>query len=569
MHIQILAKNLKEKGDLFEQFMQLILDSAGYEDFKRGTRKTGYEIDLYAKHKVTGYPIICECKAHSKPLGADDFHKFYGIYDKEHRRNDKLVGLLFSLSGFGSTTLAAHEELTEEVKSRFLLFSGDDIVSIIRKTKIVSSEDKLEDIIKSKIPYALSERYLVYAKTGIHWVQLVLTEGKITHYLILGPNGEEVTTYICAEIGSLNSKLSGLKLLDVFAMKKTLINLLDATNKTVETISKEIQECIETVSLSMENLMTQKLVVVEDHSYHLVRQLPAFVGLARQFLGGGDELTFFLSPYADLMMNTSLIDYCGQRFRLDLRSEDKEPLLRLIRVSPSALSEILFGPTEMYEATDEHLKELHNLPAAECRRIKALMCQNVIGSLLRRLIADFEKPIYKTILEKREIKGWRTRILVNLAKTREQYLSVKAEDVILLLRATGKIKVGQLLSATNYDLFINTGDVLVALGRPKDAIRDYDKAISHLAEPDKLKAAWNNKGLALAGLKKYDKAIQCYDEALKIDPLLKEAWYNKGRAYALKGEHKKAIENYSKALEIDPDYSDAQVWMKESMKSLK
>jgi tetratricopeptide (TPR) repeat protein len=90
-----------------------------------------------------------------------------------------------------------------------------------------------------------------------------------------------------------------------------------------------------------------------------------------------------------------------------------------------------------------------------------------------------------------------------------------------------------------------------------------------LAEPDKLKAAWNNKGLALAGLKKYDKAIQCYDEALKIDPLLKEAWYNKGRAYALKGEHKKTIENYSKALEIDPNYSDAQVWMKESMKSLK
>jgi hypothetical protein len=41
MHIRILAKNLKEKGDLFEQFMQLILDSAGYEDFKRGTRKTG------------------------------------------------------------------------------------------------------------------------------------------------------------------------------------------------------------------------------------------------------------------------------------------------------------------------------------------------------------------------------------------------------------------------------------------------------------------------------------------------------------------------------------------------
>jgi tetratricopeptide (TPR) repeat protein len=197
------------------------------------------------------------------------------------------------------------------------------------------------------------------------------------------------------------------------------------------------------------------------------------------------------------------------------------------------------------------------------------MRQNVVGKLLRRLIGDFEKPKYKAILEKREIKGWRTHILVNLAKAREQYLSIQTEDVILLLRATGKIKQGQLVSATNYDLFINTGDVLAALGRPEDAIKDYDKAILRLSEPDKLKAAWNNKGLCFAGLEKYDEAIHCYDEALKIDPLLKEAWYNKGRAIALKGDHKTAIENYSKALEIDPDYEDALTWMEESRRLLK
>jgi hypothetical protein len=116
----------------------------------------------------------------------------------------------------------------------------------------------------------------------------------------------------------------------------------------------------------LQNLKAQNLLDERAGSkYRLARDLPAFVHLARQFLGSEDELTFFLSSYADLMMNTSLIDYCGQRYRLDLETQDKEPLLRLVRVSPSALTEILFGSAEIYESTDEHLKELQNLPLTE------------------------------------------------------------------------------------------------------------------------------------------------------------------------------------------------------------
>jgi restriction endonuclease Mrr len=180
-----LAKNRNEKGDLFEEFMQKVLDSAGYEDFKRGIRKTGRQIDLYAKHKVTGHPIICECKAHEESIGAEDIHKFYGIYDKEYRQNDKLVGLFFSLSGFNSTALATYEEMPSHVKERFLLLDGDFILSMLRKTKVIASDDKLEHIITSNIKYSLGERYLVYIKTGIYWMQLVLAGNQTTHYLVL------------------------------------------------------------------------------------------------------------------------------------------------------------------------------------------------------------------------------------------------------------------------------------------------------------------------------------------------------------------------------------------------
>jgi tetratricopeptide (TPR) repeat protein len=117
--------------------------------------------------------------------------------------------------------------------------------------------------------------------------------------------------------------------------------------------------------------------------------------------------------------------------------------------------------------------------------------------------------------------------------------------------------VGQLVSATNHDLFIETGDILAALERPDEAIKDYDEAITHLSEPDKLKTAWNNKGLALYGLKKWDEAIKCYDEALKIDPLLKESWFNKGLACSYKGDQRTASICFSKAVDLDPQYSRA------------
>lgn len=553
---------------MFEEFIKKVLDNAGYEDFKRGVRKTGRQIDLYAKHKVTGHLIICECKAHKDPIGAGDIHKFYGIYDKEYRQNDKLVGLFFSLSGFGSTAVAAYEEMSPDVKQRFLLRNSDFIVSMLRKAKVIASDDKLEHIITSKIKYGLGKRYLVYTRTGIYWIQLVLTDNKATHYIILGSKGEEVPAYVCSEIGSMDERLRNLKLLDIHAMKKILISLLDASSKTPEEISKDANECVETVMLSLQNLKAQNLLDEgKSRTYHLVKEPTAFIDLARQFLGGENETEFFLSTYVDEMINPSLISYCEQRFRLELSPQNKEALLRLLKISPSALREILFGPVEMYRATDEHLKKL-NLPEVKRNKIKKNQANDFIGTLLRKLVVDLEKPSSKGILKKREIKGWRTQVTVDLAKLDGLYLSVKADGVIMILPATGKIERGHLVSVTDYDLFINIGLVLTILGKQKEAIECYDRAIIHLSDPAKLKAAWNNKGLSLAVLKKYDEAMKCYDHAIEIDSELKEAWYNKGRVYALKVEHMNAIDCYSKALEIDLNYSNALLAKQESLRLL-
>jgi tetratricopeptide (TPR) repeat protein len=92
-------------------------------------------------------------------------------------------------------------------------------------------------------------------------------------------------------------------------------------------------------------------------------------------------------------------------------------------------------------------------------------------------------------------------------------------------------------------------DVIKAIGYLKDVIR---------LDPD-YGAAYNNIGMAYRSKGEYDRAIEYYQKALKIDlkklgpehPNVAALYNNIGLAYGSKGEYDRAIEYYQKALKID------------------
>ncbi|PKL62276.1 MAG: hypothetical protein CVV31_07215, partial [Methanomicrobiales archaeon HGW-Methanomicrobiales-2] len=69
--------------------------------------------------------------------------------------------------------------------------------------------------------------------------------------------------------------------------------------------------------------------------------------------------------------------------------------------------------------------------------------------------------------------------------------------------------------------------------------------------------AWNNKGVALGNLGRYDEGIQCYDRVLEVDPKDADAWYSEGVALGNLGRYNEAVQCYDRALEIDPKYAYA------------
>src|SRR5262249_54464434 len=88
----------------------------------------------------------------------------------------------------------------------------------------------------------------------------------------------------------------------------------------------------------------------------------------------------------------------------------------------------------------------------------------------------------------------------------------------------------------------------------EDAIEAYQRVVS--IDPT-YAAAWNNLGLLLHRMGRYDEASDAYLGALSQDPQCCEAAYNLGSLHEDRGAIEEAIGDCQRALELSPDYADA------------
>ncbi|MBI4843108.1 MAG: tetratricopeptide repeat protein [Nitrospirae bacterium] len=71
--------------------------------------------------------------------------------------------------------------------------------------------------------------------------------------------------------------------------------------------------------------------------------------------------------------------------------------------------------------------------------------------------------------------------------------------------------------------------------------------------PDRIPLAYLNRGVVYWERKEFDKAIDDYSKAIKIDPRHAKAYSNRGSAYESMGKLGRALEDFTKAIELSPE----------------
>jgi tetratricopeptide (TPR) repeat protein len=75
--------------------------------------------------------------------------------------------------------------------------------------------------------------------------------------------------------------------------------------------------------------------------------------------------------------------------------------------------------------------------------------------------------------------------------------------------------------------------------------------------PAKLASAFNNRGVAYRYKGEYERALEDYNEAIRLNPNDASHYNNRGIVYRMKGEYDRAISDYDEAIWLKSDYPAA------------
>ncbi|MGD1841748.1 MAG: tetratricopeptide repeat protein [Thermonemataceae bacterium] len=111
------------------------------------------------------------------------------------------------------------------------------------------------------------------------------------------------------------------------------------------------------------------------------------------------------------------------------------------------------------------------------------------------------------------------------------------------------------IDSTAADTYFNRAYCLETIGKSKQALLDYDKAIT--LNPQ-FTDAYNNRGEIKRRLQKdYKGAIKDYSKAIQLDGKVAGIYFNRGLAEVALEQHDKALADFTRTIDLAPTVADA------------
>ena len=175
MKLYILASGKDEKGTQLEKLTQKILEHCGYDYVNTNVVGAGGdEIDVSAKY-VSPLPggesffrVICECKAHERPITMDDWDKFLGKIFKNDN-NGLAIGLMIALSDANGNVKGDIEEHQEKYKNKIRLITGEELIESLSEAYCLDKTDVAKKEIRQLTTDTVTNLDLILYKEEIYW----------------------------------------------------------------------------------------------------------------------------------------------------------------------------------------------------------------------------------------------------------------------------------------------------------------------------------------------------------------------------------------------------------------
>lgn len=183
-------------------------------------------------------------------------------------------------------------------------------------------------------------------------------------------------------------------------------------------------------------------------------------------------------------------------------------------------------------------------------------------SAVRNLL-NLDRPMTKSELNSAHSALAEALFLRELAPARPESYILEGQIFTALKeydRAECSLKKALKLDPKNAFSYVRLGTLYLEKNKPDDAIKMFDQAWRFDCG-SKWACLW--KGIAWSQKEEMEKAKECYERALMIDPKFDLAYYNLGWAY-LSGrnkDYKEAKRHFSMALQLNPDYKEASYAM--------
>ena len=448
MKLYLLGNTNDEKGSQLEKITRRILEAQGFSDICMNVQGSGgNEIDVRAslKNKVgaktTITPVICECKAHAKPIDTTDWLKFVGKFYLEKKRNPSALGIMVSLSGANGNVVGSYQnEITEQDGLQLLV--NDDLISVISECYNLPSSTAIRENFQNAHRRNCFQIDLVYFKDCIRFL-LNLGAGEFTLCSDVGAceTKENVTDWL--KMLEAQSEFSSSKYVDVRAKEEQIRiralvesciyqGIFAADLQDINDFSKHIRD-----SQTQENIPDSVIreIVSQSEFFNLQGSTISIcyedkITFLRHLFEIGLNVDTFGSPKFQQLLDSGLVDNIKKlQYNIILSAEDDAKLLFLIKHSPNALLYTLY-PIGLLNSF-ELIYKTNNTE----------MIRLYVNSLFQKLIAmfkqDFEnQSMHKLYFEVFKISQIKTES--NLVITHNDYpIEFNLSQNLMLVAAEG------------------------------------------------------------------------------------------------------------------------------------